>query len=185
MSPPAAIALRRATRADGTAIAALIARSARGLAVGDYSAAQVEAALQGAFGLDTQLIDDGGCWVAECAGELAGCGGWSSRRTLFGGDAGSARDGRLLDPARDAARIRAFFVDPRHARRGIGSALLERCEREARAAGFTAFELMATLPGVRLYEARGYRAGAPLEHPLAPGLTIRFVPMRREADGPR
>ncbi len=185
MNDPTAFTLRRATRADVAAIAALIARSARGLAVGDYSAAQVEAALLGTFGLDTQLVDDGGCFVAESGGELVGCGGWSGRRTLFGGDAGTARDARPLDPARDAARIRAFFVDPRHARRGIGSALLERCEREARAAGFTAFELMATLPGVRLYEARGYRAGAPLEHALAPGLTIRFVPMRREADGPR
>lgn len=174
-----AFRLRPAQLDDVPALEALIARSARGLSVGDYAAAAVEAALAGAFGVDTQLIHDGTYFVAEHEGGPVGCGGWSRRRTLFGGDADPNRDAGLLDPARDAARIRAFFVDPAQARRGIGRALLERCEAEAQAAGFRAFELMATLPGVRLYEALGYRRGTPVEHPLQPGISIRFVPMTR------
>lgn len=179
MLSPAAITLRLARLDDTRALEALIARSARALSVGDYDAAQVEAALAGAFGVDTQLIRDGTYFVAEHEGLPVGCGGWSRRRTLFGGDADPNRDAGLLDPARDAARIRAFFVDPAQARRGIGRALLERCEVEAQATGFRAFELMATLPGVRLYEALGYRSGTPIEHTLRPGISIRFVPMTR------
>src|SRR5690349_15109893 len=99
---------------------ALIARSARALSAGDYTAQQVEGALAGAFGVDSQLIADGTYFVVECAGALAGCGGWSFRRTLFGGDAHTARDAAALDPATDTAKIRAFFVEPAFARRGIG-----------------------------------------------------------------
>ena len=117
--------------------------------------------------------------MAEAAGEVVGCGGWSWRRTLFGADAQAGRQSDALDPARDAARIRAFFVHPAWARRGIGRALLERCEAEAQARGFRSAELMATLPGRRLYEAFGWLAGAPVEHPLGGGLTITFVPMRK------
>ena len=171
--------LRPARLEDGPEIDALIARSARGLSAGDYDAAQVEAALGGAFGLDTQLVRDGTYYVAEQAGELVGCGGWSRRRTMFGSDANAQRDAEPLDPAREPARIRAFFVDAAHARRGIGRALLGHCEAQARAAGFTSFTLMATLPGVRLYEAMGYVPGVPLEHELRPGVSIRFVPMTR------
>jgi GNAT superfamily N-acetyltransferase len=174
-----AFRLRLATPEDAPALAALIARSARGLSVGDYDSVQVEAALAGAFGVDSQLIRDGTCFVAEQDGVPVGCGGWSRRRTLFGGDTGPNRDAGLLDPAHDAARIRAFFVDPAHARRGIGRALLERCEAEAQAAGFRAFQLMATLPGQRLYAALGYVGDTPVDHPLRPGVTIRFVPMTR------
>lgn len=126
------------------------------------------------------MIHDGTYFVAEQEGALVGCGGWSRRRTLFGGDAGPHRDAGLLDPTHEAARIRAFFVDPAHARRGIGRALLERCESEAQAAGFRAFELMATLPGLRLYEALGYVRGSPVDQPLQPDVSIRFVPMRRD-----
>ena len=176
---PADFQLRPARLDDVPALQALIARSARELSRGDYDATQVEAALAGAFGVDTQLIRDGTYFVADQAGVPVGCGGWSRRRTLFGGDADPNRDAGLLDPARDAARIRAFFVDPAQARRGIGRALLEHCEAAAQAAGFRAFELMATLPGQRLYEALGYRRGTPVEHPLQPGLSIRFVPMSR------
>lgn len=113
------------------------------------------------------------------AGSLAACGGWSRRRTLFGGDDQSDRNPQLLDPQGDAAKIRAFFVHPTHARRGIGTALLEHCEREAAAQGFGRCELMATLPGVRLYGARGYVAGDPIEWPLPNGSTITFVPMSK------
>jgi GNAT superfamily N-acetyltransferase len=175
------VAIRCAAPADIPAIEALIARSAHELSVGDYTSAQVDGALRGAFGLDTQLLRDQTYFLAEAHGELAGCGGWSWRRTLFGGDARADRDPQPLDPRTDAAKIRAFFIHPSYARRGIGSALLERCERDAAAHGFRRFELMATLPGVRLYGARGYVAAAtPVDWPLAGGLTIRFVPMTKE-----
>jgi GNAT superfamily N-acetyltransferase len=174
--------LRPATLADEERLRDLIARSIRALGAADYSAEQIEGALRGAFGVDTSLIRDGTYFVVENdAGALVACGGWSRRRTLFGSDARSGRDEVLLDPRVDAARIRAFFVDPLHARRGLGRAILERSESEARAEGFVAFELMATLPGVRLYEKFGYRSGDPVNHPLPGGLTIRFVPMTRKS----
>ncbi|MGB6604548.1 MAG: GNAT family N-acetyltransferase [Steroidobacteraceae bacterium] len=177
-SPPE---IRAATLEDVAAIESLIARSAHGLSSGDYSREQVDGALSGAFGVDTQLLRDGTYFVACCGGELVGCGGWSYRRTLFGSDARADRDPQPLDPRTDAGKIRAFFVHPAHARRGIGSALLERCESEAHSRGFRRLELMATLPGVRLYRARGYRPGEPIDWPL-PGsnLTIRFIPMSKE-----
>jgi GNAT superfamily N-acetyltransferase len=171
--------LRQATADDAAEIEALIGRSIRRLGAADYSAEQIEGALEGAFGLDSQLIADGTYFVVESAGRLIGCGGWSYRRTLFGGDTGAERDAGILDPRTDAAKIRAFFVDPEAARQGIGSALLERCEAEARRQGFRRAEMMATLPGLKLYQARGYIPGARLQYPLAPGLTIEFVPMSK------
>ena len=162
----------------------LIAASARELGGSDYTPAQIEGALRGAFGVDTQLIRDGSYFVVESDGRLAGCGGWSRRRTLFGSDARADRDATLLDPDVDAAKIRAFFVHPAFARRGIGSAILERCEEEAVAYGFRRFEMMATLPGVRLYAARGYVAAAPIRWSLEPGLDIEFVPMSKAAGPP-
>ena len=172
--------LRKATRADQSSLERLIARSARALGARDYRAEQIEAALQGAFGVDMQLIDDGTYFVAEIAHELVGCGGWSRRRTLFGGDSHCERDASELDPTVDAAKVRAFFVDPGYARRGIGRALLVRCEAEARARGFTRLELMSTLTGVALYQALGYQPGALLRYPVAAGVMIEFVPMRKE-----
>jgi GNAT superfamily N-acetyltransferase len=157
----------------------LIARSARGLSADDYRPAQVEGALRGAFGVDTQLLADQTYFVAEEQGRLVGCGGWSFRSTLFGGDARAGRDASILDPRTQAAKIRAFFVDPADARRGIGSLLLERCEREARAHGYSAVELMATLPGVKLYAARGYVAAAMVHFDVGQGETIEFIPMRK------
>ncbi|HEV7608956.1 MAG TPA: GNAT family N-acetyltransferase [Steroidobacteraceae bacterium] len=177
--------LRRATFADLPAIGPLIAASARELSRGDYTPEQVEGALRGAFGTDTQLIRDGTYFVIEAADRLAGCGGWSRRRTLFGGDARTDRDATELDPARDAAKIRAFFIHPDFARRGLGTRMLERCEQDAMAHGFTRFELMATLPGVRLYAARGYLPGECIEWPIAPGLSIPFVSMSKSAGPPR
>jgi GNAT superfamily N-acetyltransferase len=171
--------LRKATPEDRPALQVLIARSARELGAQDYRAEQIEGALRGAFGVDTQLIDDGTYFVVESEGKLVGCGGWSKRRTLFGGDAHRERNAQELDPATDAAKIRAFFVDPDHARQGIGRALLERCETEARAHGFTRFELMGTLPGVRLYEALGYVGTERVHYPVGPGVTIEFVPMTK------
>jgi ribosomal protein S18 acetylase RimI-like enzyme len=167
--------------ADLPALGPLIAASARELSRGDYTPEQVEAALRGAFGTDTQLIRDGTYFVIEAEGRLAGCGGWSRRRTLFGSDARVDRDATELDPARDAAKIRAFFIHPDFARRGLGTMMLERCELDATAHGFTRFELMGTLPGVRLYAARGYQAGERIEWPLEDGLAIPFIPMSKNA----
>lgn len=173
------VRLRAATLDDRASLQELIARSAREIGGRDYSAEQIEGALQGTFGVDSQLILDGTYFVAEAGARLVGCGGWSMRRTLFGGDSGSERDGARLDPAVDAARIRAFFVDPEHARSGIGRALLERCEREAAAHGFTRLELMATRPGVRLYGALGYQKAPAIHYSLGPGLTLELVPMTK------
>ncbi len=172
--------LRPATLDDVPALQELIARSIHGLGTADYTREQIDAALQGAFGVDTALIRDGTYFVAESsAGAIVACGGWSRRRTLFGSDTRAERDESWLDPGTDAAKIRAFFVDPKHARHGLGRAMLERSEADARRAGFTAFEMMATLPGQRLYEHRGYLADPAIDYPLPGGLTIRFVPMRK------
>jgi len=173
------IDLRKATLADLSRLEALIARSARGLSTDDYRPSQVEGALRGAFGVDTQLISDQTYFVAEEDGRFVGCGGWSFRSTLFGGDARAGRDSSTLDPRTQAAKIRAFFVDPADARRGIGSLLLERCEREARAHGYSRVELMATLPGVKLYAARGYVGAAMVHFDVGQGETIEFIPMRK------
>jgi GNAT superfamily N-acetyltransferase len=174
------ITLRIATHADVPALRELIARSARGLSLEDYRTEQIEGALRGAFGIDTQLLDDGTYFVAEEDGVLAGCGGWSYRATLFGGDARAGRDASRLDPRTQAAKIRAFFIEPDKARRGIGTLLLERCEEEARVLGFRRVELMATLPGRKLYAARGYTGETRVRYDLGGGESIEFVPMQKE-----
>ena len=173
------VSLRKATLADIAALNALIARSARGLSRAEYRPSQIESALQGAFGVDSQLLADQTYFVAEEGEEVVGCGGWSYRATLFGGDARGGRDASLLDPKSQAAKIRAFFVAPEQARRGIGSLLLRRCEEEARAHGFSEVELMATLPGVKLYAARGYSPAAMVRYAVGGGETIEFIPMRK------
>ena len=174
------VSLRKARLEDRAALARLIELSARALSGEDYTPEQIEGAVGHVFGVDSELIRDGTYFVAEAAGALVGCGGWSRRRTLFGGDQYAGREPSELDPARDAARIRAFFVHPAWARRGIGRALLERCEAEARACGFRSLELMATLPGLRLYRAHGYVEGARVTHDLGGGVRIDFVPMRKD-----
>jgi GNAT superfamily N-acetyltransferase len=173
------ITLRQATLDDVPALQSLIARSARGLSTADYRPAQVEGALRGAFGVDTQLLHDRTYFVAEANGAIVGCGGWSFRSTLFGSDARGGRDASLLDPKSQAAKIRAFFVDPSWARRGIGTLLLERCEDEARARGFSEVELMATLPGVKLYAVRGYVGAEMVRYEVGAGESIEFIPMRK------
>ena len=173
------ITLRCAAHADIPLLAGLIERSAHGLSAADYTQSQVAGALRGAFGVDTQLVDDGTYFVAEEGGIIAGCGGWSFRATLFGGDARTDRDASMLDPRTHAAKIRAFFVEPTHARRGVGSLLLERCESEARERGFSRIELMATLPGARLYAARGYVGTQRVSYDLGNGEHIDFVPMSK------
>lgn len=172
--------IRRATLEDRAALEQLIAESARGLSRGDYSDKQIESAIATVFGVDTDLIHDGTYYVAEAAGEPIGCGGWSKRKTLFGGDRFAARDSGELDRATEPAKIRAFFVHPGWARRGVAGAILSTCEREASAQGFRAVELMATLPGARLYAARGYEAAERVEYEIADGVRIELVPMRKE-----
>jgi GNAT superfamily N-acetyltransferase len=171
--------LRAATLEDREVLRELIDRSARELSKGDYRAEQVEGALQGAFGVDSQLIRDGTFFVVEEGPVIVGCGGWSYRRTLFGGDQRAERDSALLDPRTDPAKIRAFFVDPAYARKGIGTMLLDKCESEARRRGFSRVELMSTLPVVRLYSARGYSGVEQVQYEVAPGVVIEFVPMSK------
>ena len=172
--------LRVAKLEDVPALEALIARSARSLCAPDYTPEQIEGALRGAFGVDTRLIRDGTYFVVESGGAILACGGWSFRKTLFGGDARVERDAAVLEPPGDAAKIRAFFVDPRHARQGLGLKILKRCEDAARARGFTRFELMSTLAGQRLYSRCGYLAAAAVQHELPDGLWIEFVPMSKK-----
>jgi GNAT superfamily N-acetyltransferase len=178
--PDVDLVIRKATLDDRTAIDALIVESARGLSREDYSEEQIEAALASVFGVDTALIHDGTYFVAEASGTLVGCGGWSKRKTLFGGDRYADRDAGELDPASEPAKIRAFFVHPGWARKGIGTAILATCENAARKHGFRSLELMATLPGVRLYAAHGYRGQERVEYEIAGGTRIEFVPMRKD-----
>jgi GNAT superfamily N-acetyltransferase len=171
--------LRKATLQDVPALQTLIARSARGLSRAEYRPAQIEGALRGAFGVDSQLLADQTYFLVHEAEQFVACGGWSFRSTVFGGDARPGRDASSLDPKTQAAKIRAFFVDPNHARRGFGSMLLEHCEQQARAHGFSQVELMATLPGVKLYAARGYLAMPMLHFELEGGESIEFIPMHK------
>ena len=175
----AALLIRQATLADIPMLEALIARSARGLSRNDYDDAEIEALVAHIFGIDSEVVADGTYFVAELNGAAAGCGGWSRRRTLFGGDRFAARASGLLDPATDAARIRAFFVDPAYARRGIGAAILSACETAAAGAGFRSLQLMATLPGVPFYVAAGFVGGAEVTVD-AGGRAVRFRPMAKQ-----
>src|SRR5829696_5842827 len=149
--------LRLATATDIEPIRELIEDSVRGLAKAIYSDAQIELSIRSVFGVDHQLIEDGTYFVADVGGRIVGCGGWSRRQTLFGAsEYAESRNSTPLDPRSQPAKIRAFFVHPDAARRGIGRAILQRCEAETLEAGFTTAEMMATLPGVPLYEACGY-----------------------------
>jgi len=150
------------------------------LSVGYYTPEQIESAIRYVFGVDTQLIADGTYFVAEVEGVLAGCGGWSKRKTLYGGDKVKETEDPLLDPAHEPARIRAFFVDPAFARRGVGRHIIAACEEAAQAAGFTRLELAATLPGVPLYAAVGYQAIERLEVPMPDGVLVPIVRMGKQ-----
>lgn len=180
---PAGYRLRLARLEETDALDRLIARSAREVARGDYADAAIEGALQGAFGVDTQLLRDGTYFVVEHREQPVAVGGWSRRRTLFGSDARADRDPALLDPATDGARIRAFFVHPDHLRRGLGTALLTAGEIAARAEGFRSFELMATRTGRPLYLRHGYRGDVGVQHPLDNGVSIEFFPMSKADPG--
>jgi GNAT superfamily N-acetyltransferase len=183
------ILIRKASATDVPRLREVIEASVWGLQSGDYSAAQIEGALKSVYGVDSQLIADGTYLVAEVFDrqyrerqmkiEIVGCGGWSKRKTLYGGDQYAAREDSLLDPARDAAKIRAFFVHPQWARRGIGGMILDACEEAAKAAGFTQLEMGATLSGVAFYAAKGYTAVDNQEAPLANGEVLPIVRMAK------
>ena len=176
------IEIRLAEAGDIPALRELIEASVRGLQAGDYSPEQLERALRTVYGVDTQLIADGTYFAAEeteasARRILVGCGGWSKRKTLYGGDQFSGREDSLLDPATDAAKIRAFFVHPAWARRGIGGMILDACEEAAWAAGFRRLEMGATLTGVPFYRAKGYVEMEAVEVPLGDGVTLPIVRM--------
>jgi GNAT superfamily N-acetyltransferase len=173
------LTLRQAVPADVPALRVLIDASVRKLQAGDYTSAQIEGALQSVYGVDSQLIADGTYFVVEAESVIVGCGGWSKHKTLFGGDHWAGREDSLLDPHRDAAKIRAFFVHPDWVRRGIASMILDACETAAAAAGFTRFEMGATLTGVPLYRARGYVALENIAAPLKNGETLAVVRMEK------
>jgi GNAT superfamily N-acetyltransferase len=179
------VRIRQAAADDVPVLRALIDASVRGLQARDYTPVQIESALATVYGVDTQLIADGTYFVAEvlpAAAELviAGCGGWSKRKTLYGADHCAGREDALLDPRVDAARIRAFFIHPDWVRMGIGSMILETCEQAAQAAGFTRLEMGATLTGVPFYQARGYSALARIDVPLGDGVTMPVVHMGKQ-----
>jgi GNAT superfamily N-acetyltransferase len=178
-------AIRRALSSDIPVLQALIEQSVRGLQTNDYTPEQIEGALGHALGLDTQLIEDGTYFAAEVADQslIVGCGGWSNRATLFGSDQGPDRRQAMLDPARDAAKIRAIFVHPDWARKGLGSLILEHCEEAARIAGFRHLEMGSTLTGVPLYTLKGYRRCESIDVPLPNGAFLPVVRMRKALPG--
>ncbi len=158
----------------------LIAESVRRLSADYYSSQQIESALLHVFGIDTQLIVDGTYFVAEIDDKIVGCGGWSKRKTLFGGDQAKLNEDNLLDPKTEPARIRAFFIHPDFARRGIGTMIINQCENAAKMEGFSHLELGATLSGVPLYEASGYHVIEEFTHQLKDGVDFPLVRMGKE-----
>jgi GNAT superfamily N-acetyltransferase len=178
---PPAIHIRLATDDDIPVLHALIEASVRGLQANDYTPAQIQGALGTVLGLDTQLIRDQTYFIAETLvdNRPAACGGWSKRKTLFGADQGPGREPDLLDPATDAAKVRAIFVHPAYARQGLGSLLLAHVEAAAIAAGFRHFEMGSTLTGVPLYRLRGYVEVERIAVPLHNGEALPIVRMRK------
>lgn len=178
MRPP----LRRAVPADAPAIIELMQASIRELFPHFYDEAQTASAAVHIGQLDLALIDDGTYYVHESDGEIVACGGWSRRNRLFAGAGDADDDDRLLDPATEPARVRAMFVRSDWTRRGLGRAILEACERAARAEGFTMLSLMATLPGEPLYRAYGFREVERVTITAPDGVTHEGVAMERPID---
>ena len=169
--------IRLAKEHDAPALEELIELSVRTLLTKHYSAEQLAAALGPVFGLDRQLVRDGTYFVVQNDSAIVGCGGWSRRRAVYGGDRDRPGEDAELSPASEAARVRAFFVHPLWERRGIGRLLLRESERAIRAAGFKSIELVATLAGEPLYSAHGYLVTERGEAPLPGGLSIPTVHM--------
>lgn len=169
---------RRAGSADMSNLRRVMNDAIRGLLPAFLPPEKVDASFA-VMGLDTQLIADGTYFVLERDGAIAGCGGWSRRATLFGGNHTAGRDARLLDPATEAARIRAMYTAPAFVRQGVGRRILALCEAAARAEGFTRAELGATAGGEPLYRACGYVAIERLEVPTPNGVTVPIIRMRK------
>jgi len=193
---PANIRLRLAVPEDIPVLRELVVASVRGLQSQDYTPAQIEGALETVFGVDSQLIADGTYMVAQaepaaveltraksasCGLMIVGCGGWSKRKTLYGSDHWTARHDALLDPLHDAAKIRAFFIHPAWARRGVGGMILQACEDAARAAGFTRYEMGATLTGAKLFGVKGYVPVRTISIPLLNGESLPVIHMEKQA----
>ena len=179
---PNAWQLRLALESDVPELEPLIPLSVRCLQAPYYAQTQMEAALGSVFGVDRQLIRDGTYFVAESNGEIVGCGGWSRRHSLYGGDCHRVGEDPLLDPLHDAARVRAFFVHPAWARRGIGRAIMVACEQAIIAAGFQRVEIVATLAGEPLYAAFGYAVVERYEIRMRDGLSLPVVRMTRSLE---
>lgn len=173
------ITIRVAVMDDVPTLQQLIPHSARELSKGYYTPQQIERAITYIFGVDTQLISDRTYYIAEAAGQMVGCGGWSKRKTMFGGDQMKVEQDPMLDPTVDAGRIRAFFTHPAWARQGIGRRIIQACEDAAKAEGFTRLELVATLPGEPLYAAMGYAVTERLEIPMSDGITLPAAHMKK------
>lgn len=170
---------RLATKNDVGVLNELITSSARTLSKSDYSQEEIEAAIKYVFGVDTELVEDQTYYVIEKDGTYIACGGWSKRETMLGGNQFQDRKSGLLNPEKDAAKIRAFFVNPNYARQGFGARLLKHCEQMALEHGFTRTEMMATLPGVRLYEACGYTVTQEKSLLLPNGVSLKFKQMSK------
>ena len=168
---------RLATREDIPPLDALIQRAIDELQKGFLDDAQIESS-HAIMGIDGQLIDDGTYFCIELEGTIVGCGGWSRRATLYGGDHSAGRDAALLDPSTHPAKVRAMYTEPAYARRGVGRLIISLCEQAAVAEGFTSLELMATLAGLPLYEAAGFEAVERVEDP-AGGTAVPLVRMRK------
>jgi GNAT superfamily N-acetyltransferase len=177
----ATFAIRPATDEDVPTLEQLIKESVRVLQAPDYTLEQRETALRTVYGVDTQLIHDGTYFAVEAEGGIVACGGWSRRKTLYGGDRHASREDAPLNPETDAARVRAFFVRPGWERRGIGSALLQASEAAAVAKGFKRFELGSTLTGVAFYRIHGYTYVECIDVPLTNGVTLEVVRMAKAA----
>lgn len=179
-----AFQLRKATLEDIPQLRLLIDSSVRSLQKSYYTPAQISGSLKSVYGVDTQLIEDGNYFVVypdASPALIVGCGGWSHRSTLYGGDQYASRDdSNLLDPEKDAAKIRAFFVRPDWVRRGIAGVVLRACEDAAREAGFKRAEMGATLSGVPFYESMGYVKGKQVDAPLGDGMVLEVVRMGKE-----
>jgi GNAT superfamily N-acetyltransferase len=197
----AKVRIRKAVLAEIPVLRELIEASVRKLQAEDYTPAQMEGALETVFGVDSQLISDGTYFVAEAKGAemlsglakisgakytgagwtIAGCGGWSKRKTLYGSDHWTGREDALLNPPQDAAKIRAFFIHPAWARQGIGSRILEACEIAASVAGFASYEMGATLTGAKFFGVKGYVPVEKIEVPLKGELSLPVIRMAKRA----
>jgi len=174
------ISIRVAVLNDVPALKQLIPLSARVLSKGFYTPRQAESAIKYIFGVDTQLVEDKTYYVAEAEGQIVGCGGWSKRKTMFGGDQMKAEADPLLDPREDAGRIRAFFIHPNWARKGIGRRIIQACEEAAKADGFIRMELVATMPGEPLYAAMGYEITKRFDRPLPDEVAVPLAHMKKQ-----